>query len=189
MKQRMFPASIVLLILGVACRPVSGGRPPVAPSPTPVATPVTTTAAITPATDGATPAPTAPAGAPSPVGEAGAPIFDVSPGDLGIFGTGLVAAEQATPGKLTGAPFYQIDIAIGEAMNTLTGRQVVTLTNTEDIALDEVYFHLHPRTLEGDMEVTDVVAGTGADAVAVEAVAEGDVLRVPLPHPLRRASP
>lgn len=188
MKQRMFPASIILLILGVACRPVSGGRPPVAPSPTPVATPVTTpvttTGAITPASDGTTTAPTVPAVAPSPVGEAGAPVFDVSPGDLGIFSTGLVAAEQATPGKLTGAPFYQIDIAIGEAMNTVTGRQVVTLTNTEDIALDEVYFHLHPRTLEGDMEVTDVVAGTGADAEAVEAVAEGDVLRVPLPAPL-----
>ncbi len=41
-----------------------------------------------------------------------------------------------------------MEIAIAESMDALDGRQTVTFTNQEDVALDEVYFHQHVQTLE-----------------------------------------
>ncbi|HMT20138.1 MAG TPA: hypothetical protein PKE20_02645, partial [Promineifilum sp.] len=85
-----------------------------------------------------------------------APLFDVSPDGRDVFAAGLTTAAREALGKLPGAPVYHMAITIDESLTTITGQQVVTFTNTEATALDEVYFQLHPITLDGAIDVSAV---------------------------------
>ena len=85
----------------------------------------------------------------TPTDSAPPPLFDVAPDDRSIYSGGLVSAEQNTLSELTGAPVYHMEITIDESLSALSGRQTVTYTNMEDVALEEVYFHLHADTLDG----------------------------------------
>ncbi len=64
----------------------------------------------------------------------------------------------------------------------ISGRQqTVFYTNLEDVPLDELYFHLHANTLEGQITVADVTV----DGLAVTPdTSDAGLLRVPLPSPL-----
>ena len=172
MKQSPLIVLIALVFLA-ACRPAPNGvTPTVAP-----------TAAV-PASEPTTTPPTMaePTAAP-PVTDASsatAPLFDVSPDDRDVFAAGLTTAAREALGKLPGAPVYHMAITIDESLTTITGQQVVTFTNTEATALDEVYFHLHPITLDGAIDVSAVTV----DGAPVEATTEAALLRVPLPSPL-----
>lgn len=172
-------AFIALLSLA-ACRPASGGLPPAA-TPT-VSTTIAPTAAPTePAATDTAPATESPPVVPSPTTDAAPPpLFDIDPADRSLFAAGLTSAEAAALDGLPGAPVYHMAFTLSESMSALSGRQTVTFTNTEDVALSELYFHLHPRTLEGDINVQDVTV----DGAAVATAVEGDMLRVPLAAPL-----
>ncbi len=180
-----------LLVLMLAVLAVAACRfmPGVAPS---AATPTTAVTAAAPATQPPpTSAPAKPGDAPPAtpdesarsVGDpapGAAPIFDVDPVDRAVFAAGLTAAGQGALGGLGGAPVYHMAITIDDSMSRVVGQQTLFYTNLEDVALTEIYFHLHPNTLNGRITVSDVVV----DGAPVEPAVEGDVLRVPLPAAL-----
>ncbi len=162
------------LMLLAACRPAA----PVAPAGTEVPASVTEPATAEPATAVPTiPAPE-PTAEPTPSSDALSDGRDAN--DRAIYAAGLVAAEQDVVEALSDAPVYQIEFVIADSLDTLEGRQTLTYTNLEDVALEELYFHLHAKTLSGAMAVSEVVV----DGAPVDAAVEGDVLRVPLAAPL-----
>lgn len=171
------PLSIILILLFTvvtACRPGPAGPPA---SDIPAATVEPTAAA--PAT---TPIPNVPpATGAAPANAVPPPLFAIAPGDRSLFAGGLTAAEQGILSELPGAPVYHMAISIDDSMTLVTGRQTVTYTNLEDIALEEVYFHLHPNTLDGAIEVTDVTVNGTPVATSVT---DANLLRVPLPTAL-----
>lgn len=159
-----------------ACRPAPAAPPPATPTSAPRATPAPATpvTTVTPPADAQTTAD--PADAP-PTPDI---LFDIPLDDRDVFATGLTAAGREALGELPGAPVYHMAITIDPSMSAVEGRQVVAFTNLEDVALDDVYFHLHPVTLDGAIRVSNV----SVDGAPVEAAAEAAVLRVPLPLPL-----
>jgi len=170
MKQSRLVVLIALIVLA-ACRPAPGEiTPTIAPT---AAVPVSEPTATPPIMAEPTAAPAA-----TDTSPATAPLFDIDPADRGPFAAGLVGAEDAD--ALPGAPVYHMDFTIDPSMTVVNGRQTVTWTNTEDVALDEVYFHLHAQTLDGDIAVSAVTV----DGAPVAAEVEGDMLRVPLAAPL-----
>lgn len=117
----------------------------------------------------------------TPETEVAASIFDVDPADRTVYAAGLTATEADALAHLPGAPVYHMAITIDESMSAVSGRQTVTYTNLENATLEDVYFHLHPNTLDGAITVADVTV----DSMPVTAAeTDGDVLRVPLPSPL-----
>ena len=106
--------------------------------------------------------------------------FDTPFDDRDIYAGGLVPGERSVLQGLPGAPVYHIDVAIDDAMTTVAGRQTLFYTNQEDVTLSEVYFHLHPRTLDGAIAVADVTVDGAATAID----SDGAILRVSLPVPL-----
>ncbi len=179
MKQSRLIVLIALAFLA-ACRPALGEiAPTIAPTadaPTAdVPTGAPATAALTPAE------PVTPTDEPStpPATDATAPLFDIDPFDRSPFAAGLIS-DEAGGDALPGAPVYHMAITIDPSMTLITGRQTLTYTNNESVDLNEVYFHLHAKTLDGDITVSAVTVD-GAPAAA-EVV--GDMLRVPLAAPL-----
>ena len=164
---RLTLIALFVLILLAACRFAPDAPPATTPTPTATCSPELAT--VPPAT----------AAAPAPTTDG--PLFDIDPTDRSVFASGLTAAETGMLDGLTGAPVYHMAITIDASMSRVSGRLTVTYTNLEDVELSEVYFHLHAKTLEGDITVSDVTVG----GVPVEpALAAGDMLRVPLPSPL-----
>lgn len=172
--------SLLLLLIILASLPAcrqAAPAPPAGPETTilPLVSQPTTTAPTLPTTAPALPATDLPQ---QPTAQA-SPL-DTSLEDHAIYTSGLVASERNVPQDLPGAPVYRMDIAIADSMTVVEGQQSVTYTNQEDVALDEICFHLHAVTLGGTTAVTDVtVDGTAVDAVVADAL-----LCVPLPAPL-----
>lgn len=79
-----------------------------------------------------------------------------------------------------GAPRYDIDLAVDPANAHITGQERVRYTNTEDVALGELYLRLFPATPSygGDMTVGRLLLDGEPVAPALEL--EGSAVRVPL---------
>lgn len=165
---------------------------------TPLASPPTATPARPPAATAApspTPLPSVEADAaatsqPQPStddGETGAApsstLFDVAWDDRSPFAAGLVSSQQATLGQQPGASVYHLEIALGEDMATLHGREEVRYTNTEEEALDEVVFRLFPNLTGGSIAVSNLTV----DGQPVEPRYElsDSVMLLPLDQPLQ----
>jgi len=102
--------------------------------------------------------------------------------DRSPFRPGLIDAEVDVLDQLPGASVYQMDLAIAPDLRSVSGQQEVRYTNQEDVALQEIYFHLFPNLLGGSIEVSDLtVDGQPAEA---EYQAQNAVMRVPLATPL-----
>jgi hypothetical protein len=111
------------------------------------------------------------------------PLFGTAWDDRSIYAAGLLPGQQALLDELPDAPVIHMRLSLDEAMRPLRGEQAVRYTNTEDVALTEIYFHLLPNLLDGRIEVSDVSVD-GAPAAAV-LEGPGDILlRVPLAAPL-----
>jgi aminopeptidase N len=107
-------------------------------------------------------------------------LFDIDPQDRAPYAAGLVnAAAEDVPG----APVYHLDIAIDDSMTTVEGRQTVTYTNQEDVALNEIVFHLHPNLLDSAITVSDLTV-EGAPANTSLSGDAQSILTVALPAPL-----
>ena len=184
MKRLPILALIATVTLLSACRFVTSTLPPAmtptfpAETPRPSALPEPSANPATTVPPSASEPATAVAATAAPV--TAAPLFDVDPADRSVYAAGLTTAGQRALDQLPGAPVYHMAIALDESMTALSGRQTVTYTNQEGVPLGEVYFHLHPITLEGDIAVSDVTVDGAPVAVEVKDA----VLRVPLPVPL-----
>lgn len=180
---------LALMALFLGCRPARPANPPFAVSTAKPTTAPTAAATLPPSLTKAAATSTVPAAtavSETTISVGGEPDSSPLPpearaADRTIFTSGLVTAERDILRELSGAPLYKIDFAIADSMDVITGQQTVIYTNQEDVPLQEVYFHLHPITLDGAMAVDDVTV----DGVAVETAVDGPLLRVALPSPLQ----
>ena len=130
-------------------------------APVTAATPVAPATPIADATPGAT---AAPASTAVTTGAASAPrpavpepqLFDTAWDDRAPFAPGLIKSEQSALQALPGASIYHIDLRLSDDLTRLKGREEVRYTNTEDVALDEVYFRLFPNLADGASKVANV---------------------------------
>jgi pimeloyl-ACP methyl ester carboxylesterase len=109
-------------------------------------------------------------------------LFDLDWDDRSPFRPGLIAAEAGVLEQLPGASVYHMDLFIAPDQQSVSGQQEVRYTNQEDVALEEVYFHLFPNLLGGNITVTGVTVD--GQPVEVEYQAQDTIMRVPLAAPL-----
>jgi len=120
---------------------------------------------------------------PSPPATANPPTPAVQSSD--DFATALVAATQAELTNHPNVTRYQIQATLDPRTNTIVGEQQVQLTNTEDVALDEVYFRLYvnaPHYNEGGIVVDEVAVNGQVAQAALEL--DDTALKVNLTQPL-----
>ena len=103
--------------------------------------------------------------------------------DRAIFQPGLSPSQQHVLASLSGAPIYHIDLIIAENLTQVDGRQQVRYTNQEDVALEQVDFHLYPNILGGKLDVNSVSVDGGGVTPAFDL--QNSVLIVPLQSPLK----
>lgn len=181
-RQRVY--LLMLLVLLVAGCQTAAPPTAVVDEPTPV--PVTeTTPAAAPtetaaATTEATAAPTATETA-EPNAATADPFADIPWENRDVFRANLRQGQEGVLDALAGAPVYHLDVVVEENLTVVNGHEEVYYTNQEDVALNEIYFHLYPNLLGGNITISGVtVAGE-----PVEAVNEDTVVRVPLAEPLQ----
>lgn len=102
--------------------------------------------------------------------------------DRSVFRAGLAPEAQAVLDEQDGAPFYRIDLAIGDDLVSVQGSQEVHFTNTEDVPLQEVVFRLFPNLMGGSSVVSNVTVNGQPVTPVLEQ--QDTVLRVPLAQPL-----
>ncbi len=102
--------------------------------------------------------------------------------DRRVFRSGLAPEARAILDEQDGAPFYRIDLAIGDDLASLQGSQKVDYTNREDVPLQEVVFRLFPNLTGGSATVSNVT--TNGQPVMPALEQQDSVLRVPLAQPL-----
>ncbi len=109
--------------------------------------------------------------------------FDVPWQEREIYRPGLIESQWPILDRLPGATVYHIDIDVLDDPTVLSGVESVHYTNREDVALDEIIFHLFPNATEGSIEITAL----SVDDVEAEPVLEfgGHAMRVPLLEPLQ----
>ncbi|MCP4142200.1 MAG: M1 family metallopeptidase [Chloroflexi bacterium] len=113
----------------------------------------------------------------TPLPEENAPTFP-DWDDRSALKSGLILLYQNVLDEMPDATIYHLDLNIDDDLIHITGSQEVRYTNQEDIALDEVYFHLMPNYLGEEMLVSMVqINGEDAD-FALEM--RDTALRVPL---------
>ena len=123
----------------------------------------------------------APTGA--PIGDLPDPtLFEVAWDDRSLFSEGLITSEATVLDQLPGASIYHMDMAISPDLQSVAGLQEVRYTNQEDVALNEIYFHLYPNLLGGSSDISGVTVN--GEPVEPEYVERETILRVPLSSPL-----
>jgi hypothetical protein len=135
-------------------------------------------------------APTQPAPQPVTVARATAtplppvetPIPSIDWNNRDIFRSGLTETAQAALDELPGATVYHILFEIDPDLYHIKGQQEVYYTNRADIPLDDIYFHLFPNLLGGEMNVT--AAQVNGQSVASEYGPEKGYLHLTLEMPL-----
>ncbi|MFC2105340.1 M1 family metallopeptidase [Candidatus Bipolaricaulota bacterium] len=109
--------------------------------------------------------------------------FDIPWQEREIYKPGLIESQWPILDRLPGATVYHIDIDALKDPTALSGVESVHYTNREDVALDEIVFHLFANATEGSIEITAL----SVDDLEVEPVLEfgGHAMRIPLPKPLQ----
>ena len=82
-------------------------------------------------------------------------LLDTAWDDRQIFRSSLIAGQQDVLDSLADATVYHMNLTIEEP-TVVSGQMQVRYTNQEDIALDEIYFHLYPGQLGGSISISDV---------------------------------
>ena len=98
--------------------------------------------------------------------------------DRSIFRAGLVTSQQSVLDELTGASIYHIEFNIADDLQHISGSLEVRYTNTEEIPLDSVPFHLFPNILGGEMTISSMSVNNNQVDVSYEL--ENSVMRAPL---------
>lgn len=99
------------------------------------------------------------------------------------FHAGLVESEQNILAQLPGATVHHMIVQIEAGLNVVTGRQEVRYTNQETVPLAQVYFHLFPNLLGGQIAVSNVKVNETAVSPAFESFNNSE-MQIPLPAPL-----
>jgi len=97
----------------------------------------------------------------------------------------LVPGSRQAVADQPGAPRYRIDAEFAPDQRTITGTQTVVFTNTENVALDNLYFRLYvnaPHYNEGGVAVDDIRVNGAAAQTTLEV--DQTALRITLPQPL-----
>ncbi|MEZ4517188.1 MAG: M1 family metallopeptidase [Chloroflexota bacterium] len=111
------------------------------------------------------------------------PIFGTPWADRSLYAAGLLESQQGLLDELPDASVYHMQLQIDETMQTVNGRQAVRYTNSETVPLDEVYFHLFPNLLGGEIQVGNVTVNGNPITPELEGPNDS-LLRVPLPESL-----
>ncbi|MFN2223774.1 MAG: alpha/beta fold hydrolase [Candidatus Promineifilaceae bacterium] len=115
-------------------------------------------------------------------GSQAAGLFDIDWDDRSPYRLGLISAEAGVLDQLPGASVYHIDMSIAADLQSVSARQAVRYTNQEDVPLAEVYFHLFPNLLGGNIDVSAVTVG--GQPAAAKTKMQDSILHVPLSEPL-----
>ena len=99
------------------------------------------------------------------------------------FKSGLIPSRQSLPNEMQNAPTYRIELEIADDIIHVNGHQAVTYTNTENTALNEIYFHLFPNFLGESMSIENVRVDGEETSFTLEA--SDTVLHVPFSTPLQ----
>jgi hypothetical protein len=78
---------------------------------------------------------------------------------------------------------YQMDLRFAPETSTVTGQEIVSYTNNEEVSLDAVYFRLFPNLPGLGWTAVSMLTVNG-EPVTPQAELEGSALRVPLYPPL-----
>jgi hypothetical protein len=149
--------------------------------------------AAPPATDAAPTVPPAPLSGKTPTphtdrppnGSTNAAPVDMPAGPLPDFSAALAPEARDRLAQFPGATTYQINARLDPTARTIIGAQIVHVTNTENVPLNEIYFRLYPNAAfynEGNLAVQDVQVN-GAPAQTTLEVND-TALKVALPQPL-----
>jgi aminopeptidase N len=103
--------------------------------------------------------------------------------DYTPFKAGLVASQQPVVDKLHATSVYHIDFTLNADLVHVQGQEEVRYTNQEDVALGQVYFHLFPNVLGGEMTVSGVTVD--GQPVTTDLQARDSVLQVPFDSALQ----
>jgi hypothetical protein len=180
-----------MIIFGCLCALLAAGCVAMPRQPEPVVAPTATRTGTAAGAGTATvlPAPSRPVAlqatpAPSPAADLRPPLSD-----WGVYEAAVrpAAVQRLGPGvrpggDLAGMTQYSLTVTLPSDLSQVDGAARVRYTNREDVALNEVYFHLYPNLWNGGMTVSEVrVAGEPIDPVLESG---DDLLRVPLRQPL-----
>ena len=176
-KTAVFPLTLLLILL-TACQRTQ----PIAATLVPTAV-VQATNNPLPTAPPATISPTATASQTAVPAAAPTTLLNHPFADRTSFQSGLLPSEQAVLDQLPGATDYQMVLTIEPGLTKINGRQQIRYTNQEQVELTDLYFHLFPNILGGNITVADVAVNNQAATPALEQ--GGSVLRVPLPTPLQ----
>lgn len=179
---------VAFFVVATACRLIaSAPTPPPSPAPTPTFTP--SPAALPPTSPPPSPVPSstsAPAIAAPPIATPEVDWADLSPYQEAMLPE--FAADVETVAA-AGATRYYLEVELvlppdNAGAPWLNGRERVRYTNTETVALSEIYFRLYPNLpgYGGKMMVEQVVVDN--QAVQPELAANNSALRIPLAQPL-----
>jgi hypothetical protein len=130
------------------------------------------------------PTPTAPVATLASVADVPPPsLFETSWDDHSVFRQGLTGEAQSVLDQLPGAPVYHLDWTLSDDLTTITGRQEVLFTNSEDVPLDQLVFRLYPNLLGGAIALNDLrLDGDPATSFMADM---DSVLTIPLDEPLQ----
>lgn len=173
MKRTLFLLLFGVTFLAACTLPVP---PPPPPAPTfipPVATPSPPpTRVASPIAPPATPATTLPAPT----------LFEQPWSDRSPFVAGLIPAERDAARVRPGATVYHLQITLADDLRSLSGREELRYTNTEDVPLAEVDFRLFPNVGGGRSTVSGLTVN--AEPVSPRTSLQQSVMIVPMHPPL-----
>ncbi|MCB0176277.1 MAG: M1 family metallopeptidase [Anaerolineae bacterium] len=184
-----------LIILLTGC---ADSGPSAAPSPTFTTTPIPTAPSLTSTpilsssppsptlppsptstlepSPSATPTPNPPTSTPTP--NRPASLLEIPWEDRSLFEAGLLDSERSILNGLPRASVYHISMSIGDNLTSILGQEAVLYTNTEAVALDDIYFRLFPNLAGGQSRVSNLTVN-GQSAEPVYELRDS-ALRVPL---------
>jgi len=94
------------------------------------------------------------------------------------FQYGLIDQDQMILDELLGASYYNIKLTVSNDYLSIDGSQQVYFTNTEEVALDSVYFNLFANMVPGRIIVSNTTVDN--ENIDIEYLFSGTVLRIPL---------
>lgn len=172
--KRLLPLFLAFSLLITAC------AAPLIPIPfTPL--PTATIPTPEPPSPSSTPVPPAPTATPTDQ-LPHSTLFDLSWDDRSLFKTGLIPAEQSTLSLRPDASMYHISITLADDLTSLSGREEVRYTNTEDVPLGEIDLRLFPNVGVGQSTIRHLEVN--GKPVTPRYALKDSVLIVPLHPPL-----
>lgn len=109
-------------------------------------------------------------------------LFDVAWTDREVYKVNLIPSAWSSLERVPSSSIYHIQLDISEDLRQVDAKQEVLVRNSEQVALDRLYFHLYPNLLGGSIRISQlVVAG---QSVPVTTESNNRLLNINLSQPL-----